>query len=282
MKVANEKHFYKLQELTQEDVSFIENFAIAQSPEGLRPLHRNILRAFTVPFKAKSAAESTGSIAENLLPTIDEAVANTEEDYQMMIETRLQPFLDSMLAGDAGFYADDEKLTTFLYATAVQYFRTKKVKESVIALAEERFKNIRRVWNVLSHIYATNVAYTLFSERYDFRISLANNRTETPFIAGDQPVINVHAPPSRDARPAELEFYYPLSPQRAMFLNKTSKNNCAKWPEVSEQEVYHYNLLVARNSHEQVFSNSEAALKEIQEQLQPSAPSLVSEPRPLR
>jgi len=89
---------------------------------------------------------------------------------------------------------------------------------------------------------------------------LLDNDTDTPFITADQPIINLEAthtgkPPDR------LEFFYPLSPRRAMLLLEllTRQND---FP-ISAVSVNHYNMMMVQNSYEQVFSNSEEYLSSI-------------------
>jgi len=80
---------------------------------------------------------------------------------------------------------------------------------------------------------------------------LLDNRTDTPFITGDQPIINMHATYEPGA-PEKLEFFYPISPQKAMLLLESSDHSQS----VTAENVLRYNNLIARISHEQVFSNS--------------------------
>jgi hypothetical protein len=86
---------------------------------------------------------------------------------------------------------------------------------------------------------------------------LLNNRTDTPFITGDQPIINIHATFEPGA-PEKLEFFYPISPQTAMLLLEASSDHSQS---VTVENVLRFNNLIARNSHEQVFSNSREYLE---------------------
>jgi len=264
MKIANEKYFYELRDLSPEDMALIERFAIAQSPEHLRPLHRNFLKSFSLPWEIKKNAERIGRVDPTLLSMLDETIANMEENYQMAIENSLQPFLISMLQGSTDFYANDEKASEFLYAISVQYLRTKKIREAIIAQVHAPFRDIRRAWNVLSHITATNMGWSLFANRANFQIVLLDNLTGTPFITGDQPLINSQANPLEDVVTTGLEFFYPLCPSKAMLFSEASNHERAAQSSISAKEVHHYNVLIARNSLEQVFSNAEESLKVIQ------------------
>ena len=59
------------------------------------------------------------------------------------------------------------------------------------------------------------IADSLYEERGKHRLVLLNNQTGIPFVTGDQPIINLHATFGK-VPPESLEFYYPISPTRAM------------------------------------------------------------------
>ena len=60
--------------------------------------------------------------------------------------------------------------------------------------------------------------------------------------------------------PDKLEFFYPLSPRKAMLIVESS-NPAQIEPSLSAFAVNSYNVLMLRNSYEQVFSNSAAYLE---------------------
>jgi hypothetical protein len=261
--VGGEKYFYKLHDLTEEDIALIERFAIAPARVGLQPLHRKFLAAFTFPWAVKKDAHDCGTINTATATLLDEAITNTMEDYHTGIENSFQPYLTSLLAGDASFYAEREKAAEFLYDLCVQYFRTKKIKEAVIAMGPPPFVNVERVWNILSHIFAVTVGASLFADLSKFKIVLIDNPTSIPFITADQPIINLRSEPGNNTTPpTRLEFYYPLSPSKAMsFLEQSSPSGLTT---VKMDEAHHYNLLIAAHSFQQIYSNSENYLKALQ------------------
>lgn len=53
------------------------------------------------------------------------------------------------------------------------------------------FETLERVADVLVHIYAVNVGYSLYADRERYKIALLENHSEVPFITADQPVINI-------------------------------------------------------------------------------------------
>jgi len=116
------------------------------------------------------------------------------------------------------------------------------------------------VIDVLSYLVAMNLGLGLYADRAAFRVVVVQNDTDTPFITADQPVINLHA--TFDGKPPEkLEFYYPLSPTKAMLLVEPSSG----WGDIpiTSISVNNFNTIMVRNSHEQVFSNSKEYLTSI-------------------
>lgn len=51
--------------------------------------------------------------------------------------------------------------------------------------------HLSRVWNIIIHMFATNVGSSLYLERKRRALIIVNNRTDIPFVTGDQPAINL-------------------------------------------------------------------------------------------
>jgi hypothetical protein len=103
------------------------------------------------------------------------------------------------------------------------------------------------------------VADSLFQDRAKHKIVTLKNETAVSFITGDQPIINLHATHGKGI-PEELEFYYPISPTRAMMLVHVGADANES---AHEERVNILNELIVKNSHEQVFSNSVDQLEAI-------------------
>lgn len=108
------------------------------------------------------------------------------------------------------------------------------------------------------HIYATNVSVGLFIERKAYKIVFLKNNSSVPIITGDQPVINILGSGGND-----VEFYYPLSPDIAMILTKDNEKFPTESRAVSLLEVERYNYAIYDGSEDQIYSNSEAYLREL-------------------
>jgi Protein of unknown function (DUF4238) len=272
--VGSERLFYALPDLTPIDLDFIEKAAIDKSPDALKSGHREHLEMYTGPWNLRRFVENNPDIDPELrsfvLMKLEEEIANAEENYHNDIEDAFLPILELLRAGNATFYERDDDVIDFLHAISTQYFRTRNVKENVIAAVKIPNDMIRRIWSPLSHIFAVNVGSSFYRERRLHKIVLLDNVSGTSFIAGDQPIINLHATPFDNIPPTELEFYYPLTPTKAMFFLKAS-NPTESGILSSPDEVRRYNILIAQNSHEQIFADSreglEAMLEYVEEPL---------------
>jgi len=257
--VAVERHFYKLQELTQEDITFLSRVAVDGAPKYVQDRCETLVATFTLPFRTKKLIEPTNPELIEISSFLDERIINHEEELHCDVEEGLLPALAEMLKGKTDFYSDDDQAQEFLHAICLQYMRSKKQREALRALTEIQFAgaDVTRFGNLLSLMVALRLADGLYRDRAKFKIALLDNQTSIPFITGDQPIINIHATLGLDI-PERLEFFYPLSPQKAMLLLERSTEATSV---VRADEVRRFNDLIIQNSHEQVFSNSRDCLE---------------------
>jgi hypothetical protein len=72
--------------------------------------------------------------------------------------------------------------------------RTKGIKERTTELCNaDKSADLSRVWNVMVHMFATNIGADLFRDRRRRKLVLVHNCTDVPFITGDQTAINLKA-----------------------------------------------------------------------------------------
>jgi hypothetical protein len=84
------------------------------------------------------------------------------------------------------------------------------------------------------------------------------------FITAEQAIINLLSHPGDLNHPEKVEFYYPLSPTKAMLYLEKSNPAHASDRSVSVDQAHAYNCLVVDHSGQQIFSNSEEYLRVIQ------------------
>jgi hypothetical protein len=257
--VACERFFYALQDLTPDEVKLIEETLIDKSSEPLRRHQKYFLDLCLGLLKIKKNVLNHPD--SGFTSVVEELVTNAREDYHQIVEDDLLPFLNLMLEGNTDFYLENAQAAKFLYALSVQFTRTKQVRETAAQQIGSTFNgcDIRRVISVISDIIAMGIGQSLYIDKDQFKLILIDSDTD-PFIASDQPIINLHA--TFDGKPpGKLEFFYPLSPHKAMLLVEASSKKVSSL--VSAVSVNNYNILIAQNSHEQVFSNSEEYLNTI-------------------
>ena len=260
--IANERDFYRLKELNKEDIAFIEKLVIEQSPKLLQKLHTNLIKQFNFVFDLKSFIQSQGIDNPVVSEKIEETVNNLEEDFHSRIEDSVIGHIESIRSGNTDFFNNDKGFIDFIYFLCVQYMRTKKVKTSVIAnVRPPENIDIEKIWNILSHIFATNMGGSLYTDRKNFRLLLLDNRSSAPFITGDQPVVNTYATGDLKNPPQQLELYYPVSPVTAVLLTESKKYEADKQRSVGLVEATAYNEHIVRNRHDQIFAASRKALE---------------------
>jgi hypothetical protein len=258
--VACEKFFYRLQDLTPKEHGLIEEFFSKHPSEPLKAMQKQFMAVYSFPTRLRQQLGK--GVNQKFLSALDKVIAEGQEDYHQRIEDSLVVFLQEMLAGNTDFYSDSKQAAAFLYALAVQFTRTKRTIEASVDLIGADFNgcNVRRVTGALSPLMAMAVGHGLYIERDRFKLVLIDNDSDTPFITADQPIVNLQAGYTNKP-PEKLELYYPLSPTKAMLLVEISSMR-GGFP-LTAVSVNNYNMMIAMNSYEQIFSNSEAYLNSI-------------------
>ena len=259
-KVAVERDFYKIPELTSEDVALIKWLVINPSQHELtQKNHENFLTMLAAPSRLAEQFRKFARDPKELDELLDIIRTNVLEDYHAGIEDSFSPLLDEILRNDLSFYADGRRCITFTHFLCAQHMRTKNIKEkSIERVRANGGPDISRIWDIMSQMFAVNIGTCLYLERSKRTLSLLQNRTGVPFVTGDQPVINLHA--TGVTPPETLSFYYPVSPRLALL-----------WPEVGEAPAFTtdgltpaqaraLNMRILEACHSQVFAQTEAEL----------------------
>jgi hypothetical protein len=258
-RVASEDLFYRLQDLTAEDVFLIKKFVIERSTKIVQPLHLLVLDTFLMPLMAKKILSPSDPRCDEL----NEIICNTEENFHSEIERDLEKFLALMLVGDVDFFGHEGESMKFLLSITVQYMRTKRIREAMVSDVSIVIDgaDMRRSWNVMSHLFAITMAHSFHCEKAKYRLAILENSSGVPFITGDQPVINLHANLQTSAAPTKCELFYPLSPRRAMLMLEKPTGLPSGKVAASLQQVEGYNDLIVKNSDGQIFAESKQSLQ---------------------
>lgn len=257
--VAVERDFYKIANLTVADVDYIKLLFGHGHPVSVRT-HANFLNAVMAPFallKLAKTPEQRAVIAEKL----DDYATEALEDFHAIIEASFIPLLANALSGDISFYGD-ERCIPFLNFLCTQHMRTKGPKERAIELnIAQSLPDLRRIWNLISIMAATNLGGSLYEERSRRQLSLIANCTEMEFVTSDQPTINLKADGTE--APDRISFYYPLSPRLALILSDSDEMPMFTSDGLTGDQVLHLNRRMVEASYMQVFGHSQEALRSL-------------------
>ena len=267
MNLGGENYFYRLQDLTVNDITLIKKIAIDPSPERFKRLHHDLVVRFDLIMRLKAIEHDDPEVSRQ----IEMESIEYGESINTGIEEGLQAPLAAMRVGDTSFIKDDHLAAGFFYAIAHQYMRTKRTKEALLKRdlrgpLDQQF--VMCVWNVLSHICAVNIGWSLFAERRLSTIVLLDNLSAEPFITADQPIINLRGTDEAGGSPPEkMDLFFPLSPTKAMLLLEANSDYQITNHQLSAKEVHAYNLRLAKNAHEQIYSNGHPYLETIKAEL---------------
>jgi hypothetical protein len=262
--VAVERDFYKLYNLTQEDIALVRMLAIDGANPYAKKLHQEFLGKLILATRAAEQIRSRKGSRQQLVAMADATMTNTLEDYYAGIEGLFRPLLDRVIAHDIGFYSDDKESILFLHFLSIQYMRTRGIKVGVIEINKEKLGlDLTRIWNLLSYMYAVNIGASLYVERKNRNLYLVRNRTDVPFITGDQPVINLHG--TRPVAPTTLSLYYPISPTLGLFLTEEREEPIYSTESLTSAQASELNAKIANASHSQLFGHSKTSLLAVRE-----------------
>nr|WP_198148547.1 DUF4238 domain-containing protein [Sphingomonas sp. Y57] len=259
--VASERYFYEFQELLPVDLAYIEQLIDRSGDTGLREANRGWVTFFQRTFVIRRALADR-TIAVPLKAQLETELRNIErmlgETYHQGIEGRTVPLLDALRRQDASFHDDEGQCATFIQFLTLQYFRTAKLRNDMLAIANPLPHDMARTWPIEAFIYATNVGASLYRQRRSYRLLFLPNETDIPFITGDQPIINLIG-----IETEELDFYYPLSPKLAMIYTATPERYPGAGRPTSRFQVEHYNFRMFARSDAQIYGNDPAYLKAV-------------------
>lgn len=260
--VGHRRDFYRLKELTTNDLNWVEKLIISPTAPHLQVTAKGWINIFTEPFRIKQAYEASGKKDRKLEAQLDIAINNTEEDLHERTERKAVPLLTALRDGDRSFLADEEKSINFFFFLAMQYCRTPKIMRNVVDASgvPHRF-NIEAAWGLMRTILASNMGATFYKRSDSLKMTYLNAGSTVEFITGDQPIINTRAirlPPGKQA--TKLELYYPLSPKVAVLFDFENPQPGSECRSLTTDETHNYNQMIVIMSDEQIYAASEQAL----------------------
>lgn len=262
--LANERDFYRLEEMSHVDLAFVERIAIEPLSPDLQKMARGWIAPFNELFVMRRQYEARGEKLPEFEDLLDVAINNFEEDMHAEIETSAVTFLADLRDERAAFLDDEANFILFARFIAAQYMRTPAIMNRALDAVGDMFPgfNMGAAWGLLRTIYATNIGFALFRRRTSLCITFLDAGSTTPFITGDQPMVNVRAAgtPSGSV-PTEFELFYPLSPRLGVLLDFDGPERATVRRQLSDAETAKFNGMIAERSVKQLYGASKQALR---------------------
>jgi hypothetical protein len=268
--IAQDRDFYKLPNLTKEEIALARFLVGAKAHPSAKALHDQFLAKITAPITIFERLRMLLTTTAAVDAELDHYKTNALEEFHAGIESSFTPLLDRICAGDISFYDNDNDCITFVHFICVQYMRTKAIRERTLKLNKEaKLQDLTPIWNLLTYMFAVNIGCSLYLERKRRRLVLVRNDTSVAFITGDQPATNLLA--DGQVGPEKLSIYYPISPTLALILSEEDKEPLYSMETLTAEHVTKLNARIMQVSHSQVFGHSEASLLALKNNARPTA-----------
>lgn len=264
--VGQQRDFYRLKDLTPEEISFIKAIALKGPKSPLQSANERWIDTFQLVFKAKSMLVDFGISDVDAETALDPLINDLEEDLHAKIELDSIKYLERIIEGDIDFFLETEGRMAFSHFLCLQYMRTRRIQESFCGsfrkMPQLQQVRIENCWSVMRHIFATKMAFSLISDGGKYKMTLIENETDLPFICGDQPVVNTYAAGKLGKSiVSDTELYYPVSPDRAILISSKDEYKGKYAHKLNAHQVAHYNSAIIEMSLEQIYSNQKAMLE---------------------
>lgn len=263
--LALEKYFYKLDEITLNDLDLIKR-GYVDTMKGVAQEHaQKILQMFCTMVVMRDNLLAQFPKSAEITKSLDVFSTNFEENYHAEIEGNSTYFLDSLLNKQANFYYNPEENAEFNIFLTTQYVRTKNIQEAILSRAAEHpylYEPTRRAMSVYRFITAHTIAMGLSNCMDKCSFKLLKNESDTPFITGDQPVINTKADDIdlSTGYAKSLELYYPVSPEIGILIDPNYGAKKYQEVQVTKNQAKNYNDMMINESHEQSFAREKEHL----------------------
>lgn len=268
MGVAQEKYFYKVEDFTEEEETFLINFIASLSPsDDLKEFNLEFFSMFTITNRLKkqlAATKDTFMSREMIEEEIRKLEINLIEDAHCKMEDLGAKLVSYRSFDDLKTITEDDYIFDAIMFLCIQYFRTRNMKEAVLNNFKEKKHEqlMEKSWNILCYVLSTTLAKSISLDP-NLKFTFFENKTSTHLMTGDQPVFNILNNKLNDkGQVYELELYYPLTPYHAILLHfdKTQKEQFEEKVADTEQ-VNYFNQRVFENSEFYLFADTKEQLE---------------------
>ena len=248
--LAVENYFYKIDLIDTKEYKLVKALGVPeQQLPFLKEINNGWLEFFDSVFLLLKSAKSANDLVTEKLVSLQ-----AMEDFHCQIEN-CGVYLSDLLSQNVDFWKNEDKRIDFLFYLFFQYFRTKRMRNACLnACNDNLFKFSSTGYAILSVLFSSNMAYD-FSKRPS-SIKLIKNNSDSNFITGDQPVVNVIQDKNEgEPYPKDVELYYPISPKLGVFISPSEKFSLGYGDVVNTDGVSYLNSLIVDDHKEQLFGN---------------------------
>jgi hypothetical protein len=253
------KDFYRLKDISHDDVQFVDAISIQRAPAAIQQILRAWIPMFTGVVEIKKAMKQAGFRADapQSAKLLDTAANNLEEDLHSFIEGNAIPHIDALHSGKTDFLSNQGEITSFLHYICVQFMRTRNRRERMFAAFRDvdlGRVNLEAAWGLMSHVLATTIAYNLYARTDEMVFTMIESPSKH-LITADQPVINLYAVGAPERSEVErFAFYYPVSPTRALMIETDQPNRLVQARTATQEQAAEYNAAMLDQSYEQAYA----------------------------
>lgn len=267
MGVAQSKYFYKMKELSPDQVVYIEKY-IQSLPQVFQGIAFDFLRCYK-SYSELSFLYRTAPTSLSHVKNIDEELRNIEIQTFEKIHGTIESFGERLVECDSveslkSIVYDDEKYFQAMTFLCIQYSRTNAMRVKFENSMRERptvFSVVENAWPLLSIVSGFQISHGLIHNKPSFYY--IENNTGKPFITGDQPLINsVGEDVDSEGFAKDLVFYYPLSPNTALIIEfNKEEGRPIHLISANKDFIDKYNSLIVQNSNSFVFASNTSLLE---------------------
>lgn len=269
--LAREDRFYEVPEITEDQVIIIKRMSMF-SNEDLHPHHMKYLDDFLRLQLIDKLYKDSGTYNEELEKTLYADRCNMFENIHTNHENQAKPILQKLLSDKNLSVLDDKQnMLRFIVYLGHQMTRSKAFRDTVKlgtsrlnnSFPEQLSKAIDDSWWFLSYMLGMNIGYSLYASRAVSSLCLLINETDESFIAGDDPIVNVHkslADIKGINTPEQADFYYPISPKIAFMIND-SEHFGSGIITVAKEQVEMFNKRIASKAYKHIFGDNKEVIE---------------------
>ncbi|MCW8834523.1 MAG: DUF4238 domain-containing protein, partial [Colwellia sp.] len=259
MNIGQQSYFYKVNKLSAEDIEFVRQVFLSDVSKFVSSVYSRLFSLFSMVEQLDEH-----QVTDEKLEILKKNYANNlEEELQSEIESQGDKYLNELLNGDTQFFTEEEGSAHFINYICMQFLRTKKQHDNLINMATGPDKDkIIKCANLIRIVFSTKLAANIYGDRDKFKLVLVSNDSGIPFLTCDQPVVNflaLNTPIGEQVE--EFGLYYPISPNKAVFLVEKGVFGSVTAMKFNEESVKEFNNIMVQNSHEQIYSVSEEQLQ---------------------